>query len=158
MAEAFATRNNFWSKLRVGAGFKIKDIADYLKVDKSTVYKYFTGEIVPNEENQRLLCALFSVDTLKGQQEFEKAHKEWDVMRTRTAVVRQECDPEPAKEKTETSDIFELVYNSHALSYSDFNKFFDAVAENSKEALRLVYGNVDFDTYNKIEEIIVGKS
>lgn len=182
---ALGFKDTYWNKLRVERGFKLKEIAEVLDMHVGTIGAFFTGQAMPNDKAVADMCDLFGVGFLEGRRQFENAHKAWDAEHKRvyrlpavksqgiTAEVKvdesrieevlavaEEFNKKVAGKTEEpelavvSDNIFEMVYD--VLDYDEFNEFFNAVAGQSGDPLRLIFHKVDFKTYRKIAEIIKG--
>ena len=156
---AITYKDNFWSKKRVEHNIKTEEIADLLGIKWKTASAYFTGQVVPHEEQIKTLCDFFGVDIVEGTREFENAHKHYDAERKRTMKAS-------AKPKTKTTPItetsvFEPVPTKETISADSLTagtmpaeECKDCCIEPEKDytpVIKLLYnsGKVDFETYNE---------
>ena len=71
MAKKIVTRKaTQWGQLRKIHGYKYCEIAETLGHDQALVSGWFTGRLMPNDENIKELCELFGEDFEKGKQMF----------------------------------------------------------------------------------------
>jgi len=71
MAKRIVTRKQTqWGKLREIHGYKNYEIAETLGYSQELVSGWFTGRLMPNDENIKELCDLFGQDFEKGKQMF----------------------------------------------------------------------------------------
>lgn len=71
MAKNVVTRKQTqWGKLREIHGYKNCEIAETLGHDQALVSGWFTGRLMPNDENIKELCELFGEDFERGKQMF----------------------------------------------------------------------------------------
>jgi hypothetical protein len=71
MAKNIVTRKaTQWGQLRKIHGYKNYEIAETLGHDQAVVSGWFTGRLMPNDENIKELCELFGEDFEKGKQMF----------------------------------------------------------------------------------------
>jgi len=145
---------DFWpSKLRSGP-FDIHGISQYLNVDDKKVTDYFLGRKKPNFNQIRMLCNLYGgIDLLTGTKAFDLLHQRYnsgDDIQLEPVYSEDGSVtvPEPIDKSV---DIFEIIYGSGKISYKDFLSIYQLVAEkNEKEALRLLYKQLDFEEYYTI--------
>ncbi len=167
MALTTMSKINFWNKLRVDRNIRYKDIAELYGGCASRWGSYFSGQIMPADEQIHQLCDLFDVDFETGKAEFEKAHANWESARHMgKRVVTGEADPYnrgemparmvfgEASATPEKVDVFSMLYGK--VSYETFNLFCKAVAE-KQDAMQYCYGVVSYEEYKKIEEVIYEK-
>lgn len=149
-----AFKDTFWNRLRVETNITIKELASYLHLSDGAVGMYLTGQAMPSESVIKQLCDYFSVDLLKGTQEFEKAHKTWDAERKRTLRVTGGAIPtgakpadKPAPEKSEASIMMdeagaEVVKNTEFVPTPEF-----VSTSVKKKVLKATYGKVKMDLF-----------
>lgn len=71
MAKNVVTRKQTqWGKLREIHGYKNCEIAETLGRDQALVSGWFTGRLMPNDDNIKELCELFGEDFERGKQMF----------------------------------------------------------------------------------------
>ena len=157
--------NNFWSNQRSSAGFTVKDIKELCDIqkDSTTVAKYFTGEIMPSDDIIRKLCEGFKVPYAQGKEEFISAHKLWREIKTKksetivtTEVVSQPAPiaaPETTPEESTAEHYAEMIYGE--VTCDEFINIWNTIQENFQPTafLKMIYGNVGYDTYTKIEKM-----
>ena len=135
---------NFWPDLVKQNTFSYHDLSVYLNVPEAKVAKYFSGEVVPNFNQIRMLCGLYGgVDIKTGSKGFEALHNHF---------VNAPSEPVKTAESVSSSDvdIFELIYGN--IPYRSFLKIYDMIANRDREAMQLLYGKIDYDAYNIIQE------
>ena len=160
--------NNFWTTARANAGFTINEVTEMLNPtkDKTTVAKYFSGEIVPPDAVIQDLCKSFDVDYKTGKAEFEKANAEWKSLHRKEPKNLLECTQD-LKETTKTPmvelkkvikvepyEVGKLIYDS--VPYDEFIAIMNAISDNlmGDSVLKAVYGNVDCDTFLKLYKLL----
>lgn len=167
---AHSFKDNFWSKKRVEANITLKEITQLLNCKFSTAGAYFSGFLMPSEEDIKILCDFFGVDVIEGTREFINAHKQYDTEKKRTLkcsskpkaetkvtsinktdifepIACEEVAQEPAKDYT---PVIKMLYSSNA-SFETYNEFIEGLMMYSPAvALKTIYGKVDIDTYNSI--------
>lgn len=139
---------DFWpSKLRSGP-FDTHGISQYLNVDAKRVTDYFLGRKKPNFNQIRMLCNLYGgIDLVTGTKAFDLLRQHYDNSGD-VSVSQISKVSEPINKST---DIFEIIYGSGKISYKDFLSIYQLVADkNEKEALRLLYKQLDFEEYYTI--------
>lgn len=168
---AITYKDNFWSKKRVEQNVNVKEIALLLDAKYQTVSAYFTGQLVPHEDQIKTLCEYFDVDLIEGTREFHKAHRAYDATHKRTLVlsaktkkkIEQAKKPEPswedeptpiekvAQEIKERQDkIFGAVYGK--VSYREYTDLMEQVIldEGDFDLAKWLYNRVDYETFNSI--------
>lgn len=93
--------------LRRARGYRQKDIADYLGVDRTTYTKYETGATEPNIATIRRLADLFSVTTdyLLGRTDTPDAAVRVDDL----AVLSIDGEPVPDLTESERAELLEFA-------------------------------------------------
>lgn len=170
MLEAYACKDNFWSRLRAEKGIKIKEVAEYLHLSGGGVGAYFTGESMPDEDKINALCDLFDVDPVLGAREFKKAHDKWvsehhkAKMIAGSKVERKEPTEETVEEPTEkvcTLDgyaVCKLLYGK--LPYADYTIVYegfmlgDFQGRDIEDVFKFLYGKVDYAIYCEVIKMI----
>lgn len=134
---------DFWPNLVKQNTFSYHDLSVYLNVPEAKVAKYFSGEVVPNFNQIRMLCGLYGgVDIKTGSKGFEALHNHF---------VNAPSEPIKTDEPVSSDvDIFELIYGK--IPYRSFLKIYDMIANRDREAMQLLYGKIDYDAYNIIQE------
>lgn len=150
-------KNNFWSKKRVEHNIKTQEIADLLGIKCKTASSYFTGQVVPHEEQIKTLCDFFGVDIVEGTREFENAHKHYDAERKRT--MKATAKPKPKTTPITEPSVFDLIPTEEKLSTDcivggTMPEEECHCVEPEKDytpVIKLLYdsGKVDFETYNE---------
>lgn len=154
-----AFKDTFWNRLRVENNITIKELASYLHLSDGAVGMYLTGQTMASESVIKQLCDYFSVDLLKGTQEFEKAHKAWDAEHKRTLRVKGgsiptgvKSDSKPAeKPAPEKSEVL-LTMDEAGVEVAKNTKFVSASTEFvstsvKKKVLKATYGKVKMDLF-----------
>lgn len=132
----------FWPSTFANSQFTIKDVADYLNVDEAKVEKYFTGEVVPNFNQIRMLCGLYGgIDLTSGKDAFNLLHEHF--VNTPTTSVPEDSD--------ESDDIIVEIMRPFfdEVSYDKFVKIQAYLNKLDKNTLNLVYS-----IYNNISNIM----
>lgn len=156
---AITYKDNFWSKTRVDNNVRLDEIADLLGVARTTAGAYFTGFLMPHEEQIETLCEFFDVDLRVGTREFDKMHKAYDVDEKKTLKYS-------AKSKTKQIDIDTVIKSADADLTPQIEpetvpeiKSDNDIKSPSPEAtdvLRILYGKCDYDTFRSIEAMLKG--
>jgi transcriptional regulator with XRE-family HTH domain len=174
--------NTYWNNKRIEANLTIREVAECLgnKVKVSNLGKYFAGKAMPDDETVRLICTLFDVDYKEGKKEFAKANKACKRKKSKKvfhqvsheseapvevvepveqaveASVEKPMVEEPVAEKSEPAwrKVGNAIYG--CIPYSEFLHVMDAIgnAEAKDSIAETLYGQVDFDTFNKVMEVI----
>lgn len=157
-------KDNFWSVERVKKNLKITEVADMLGYKRGKVGMWFTGQIMPTDNEVAEVCKLFEVDFNEGQLAFQKAHLEWKAEHTHTLKYAGKC-PTKTTTKSETlslvssiNNIAEVILALYGkLSCEAFLTVYNAVTSGKPDECdieRLLYSKVDFDTYQQIITIM----
>ena len=155
---AFARKGNFWSEQRVKNNIQLKDVAQAVGMSENAVGMYFSGQNMPNEGIIRQICDLFDVPFSEGQLEFQHAHKTWKAEHGAKLAYSAKKPYQKKTTKTEINtveDVLEALYGS--LSCADFIAIYDFIKMDNItgiDPLEVLYGKVDFETYQKIIKLI----
>ena len=171
--------DNFWINKRKDANLTMKDVCEILNIkkDKSTVAKYFTGEILPTDDVINSLCQIFDVDFATGKHEFEKAYDVWHEKKKSDNAHKANCPAAPKNETTASDDMKNLpdyvavspkklnaictpndigkaIYDK--VSYEEFCTIMTMIDTNTAldDLPKMIYRKVDYDTFNSILEAI----
>lgn len=175
--------DNFWQKTRQDANLTMKDVTELINLDrkalnlqelaKTTVSKYFTGQVLPSDRTVQSLCNIFNVDLTLGKNEMRTAYIEWHREAKETTKV---AEPEITKETSEDIEdipqcadpttfttpnpVETVVRNLYGkIPYDDF-KIVENAAVNSYTARMLceaIYGNVSYATFNRAWSLSSGE-
>lgn len=163
---------NFWNEIRVEKNIRYKDLAELFPNYRSqtTVAWWFSGQLMPKDNQIKTLCDLFDVDFETGKAEFEKAHAVWESThhcgeristgeseRTNYAPrgdgnASMMVTEGASDAKMHNTDIFALIYGK--VDYPLFRKFCELVGNDYKRALELIYGRVTYDEFIIIQNIV----
>lgn len=162
--------NNFWSKLRKTHNITCETIAGLLdeKKDPTTVAKYFTGDCMPNDKIIQNICDIFDIDFEKGKQEFQVvrdkklAIKKNTIEATMNPTSISDAPIENSTSKAITlipvkneqvKSIGKMIYNK--VTFEEFWDILFMLTEdiNNKNLPELLYGKVDYATFNKIQGV-----
>ena len=155
MTKAHTFKDNFWSKLRVERNLTVKEVAEYLGENEKKTSAYFTGFILPNDNAIRQLCDLFDVDYGAGNLEFQHAHRQYVAEHKRTLKSSAKATGKKNKTINTVDDVIESLYGN--LSCKEFIAIYDLIKGNESSDVdprRIIYNKVDYDTYNRINEIM----
>lgn len=148
---------NFWPDLVKQNSFSYHDLSVYLNVPEAKVAKYFSGEVIPNFNQIRMLCGLYGgVDLVHGSDAFKALHDRYN---NGGSIKITSSDESPkvdnAPRTDESLDIFEIIYQSGKLSYKEFLEVYKLVADKKeKEILKLLYNQLSFDEYYSISKVL----
>lgn len=170
MLEAYACKDNFWSRLRAEKGIKIKEVAEYLHLSGGTVGAYFTGELMPSEDKINVLCDLFDVDSVLGAREFKKAHDKWvsESHKAKMIVGGKVEQKEPTKETVEEPTENVCTINGYAvcellyglLPYADYTIVYEGFmlgdfdGKDIEDVFKFLYGKVSYDIYCEVIKLV----
>lgn len=155
MPKAHTFKDNFWSKLRVERNLTTKEIADYLGEGEKKTSAYFTGFLLPDDNIIRQLCDLFDVDFNTGNLEFQHAHRQYVAEHKRTLKSSAKAMGKKNKTINTVDDVIESLYGN--LSCKEFIAIYDLIKGNESSDIdprRIIYNKVDYDTYNRINDIM----
>lgn len=164
--------DDFWGKIRKESNLTIKEITELLEINRShkTVNQYFTGHLMPSDNIITRICNLFDVDFAVGKAEFIKLNKAYWGDKCQTTKKANLAIPEPTatttEDKTPTTGtslsanpitdkcVGRLIYGN--VSYDEYNLIKNIVGDNASvsDLPRLIYDKVDYDTFNKVLEIL----
>ena len=168
---AHSFKDNFWCKKRVEANITLKEVAELLKCKQSTAGAYFTGFLMPSEEDIKTLCDFFGVDVIEGTREFVNTHKKYDTEQKLTLkynsrpekpekTIRvnepEEVKPNDTKERDYT-EVIKLAYDTHTLSFEEYNQFIDMLMCNYGDPISFVYGKIELKAFKEIERLLEGE-
>ena len=148
---AHAFKDNFWSKLRVEKGYKIREVAECIGKSEKQTGMYFSGQQLPNPATIALICDLFGVDFQQGTEEFVKANDAWKAENSRTVKISKKT--RKSRKKELPADVVKVLYD--VLDYAEFNDFFRKLNNRIDDPLELVYHKVDCDVYVKILQAVL---
>lgn len=174
--------DNFWTNKRDDLNLTIIDVKNLtgLSKDKTTIAKYFTGELIPDSQTIKIFCDTFDVPFEEGKTGFVSGHDKWVAIRsnvktaeitpkvnkmniamttTITPAQKVEVTRTPLGMSLKNNPISKLIYEK--VSFDEFCKILDAVdgiTDNSASIPEMVYGKVDFDVFNVIYELVEGKN
>lgn len=155
---AFARKGNFWSEQRVKNGLQLKDVAQAIGVGEKRAGMYFSGQTMPSEPVIRQICDLFDIEYGEGELEFQHAHKNWKAEHRAKLTYSAKKPYQKKPRKTEINsveDVLEALYGK--LSCKDFIAIYDFIKLDNLagiDPLEVLYGKVDFETYQKIIKFI----
>lgn len=181
---AASRKYTFWNTIRNESGLTIVEVAEGIGKPKSRVVvgKYFTGEVMPNDETITALCNLFDVEFERGKEEFSKAYDAWHnrlPSTPETPIAEEVPVPEIQEEEPEDTltapignlqiqptpevadvpeqDIGKLVYGK--VDYDEFNMIKDCIdrGDNTEIILETIYGKVNCKAYNTVYDLIKRK-
>ena len=156
---AVTFKDNFWSRKRVEANVTMNEIADLLGINVKTASAYFTGQLIPHEEQIKTLCDFFDVDVIEGTREFVNAHKTYEGERKR--IMKASAKPKTKTTPITETSVFEPVPTKETISADSLTagtmpaeECKDCCIEPEKDytpVIKLLYnsGKVDFETYNE---------
>lgn len=157
-------KENFWSRKRVEANCTLKEIATAIGRAEKLVGMWFTGQYMPRDGVVRDICNLFDVDFNEGQLAFQKAHLEWKAehkTETKYSGVNKSKKTKKCEVKEgelEISNIAEVVLALYGkISCEAFLTVYNAITSgkpNDCDIEQLIYGKVDFKTYQQIITIM----
>lgn len=162
MAKTFCVKDTFWNRLRVERNITLEELADYMGVSQSLINQWFTGALIPRDDDISKLCELFDVSMLEGTVAFQQANRQYVAGKFDPCISngQQEVSDKPKADKpmvvetpkTESSAVLDKVYGN--IPYGDFVAFANAIESNDSDALSLIYGKVSYETYSYISSII----
>lgn len=181
-SERISHYDNFWTHKRDDLNLTIIDIKNLtgLNRDKTTIAKYFTGELIPDNQTIKIFCDTFDVPFEEGKAGFVSGHDKWVAIRngvktaeitpkvnemntavstTITPTQKAEVTKTPLGVSLKNNPIAKLIYEK--VSFDEFCEILDAVdgiTDNSGSIPEMVYGKVDFDVFNVIYELVEGKN
>lgn len=133
----------FWPSTFANSQFTIKDVAAYLNVDEAKVEKYFTGEVVPNFNQLRMLCGLYGgIDLTNGKDAFNLLHEHFVNTPTTTSVSEDSDEADNVIVEIMRPFFDEVTYDKFVKIQTYLNKL-------DKNTLNLVYS-----VYNNISNIM----
>lgn len=136
---------NFWPNLFETTKISYHDLGIYLGVPEERVMKYFSGEVTPNFNQIRKLCALYGgLDMQTGSKRFEDLHDHF-ITTTNSESAPSDNVVVSTPDKAEAVDVFELIYGK--IPYRSFLKIYEMIANKDKDTLLMLYGKVDYETY-----------
>jgi transcriptional regulator with XRE-family HTH domain len=144
----------FWPSAFVNSQFSVKDIARYLNVSEDKVTQYFTGEVIPNFNQLRMLCSLYGgVDMKVGNNAFNLLHKHFltekdSLTTTPNNISDTHCDISDNL----IDSILRAFFNE--ASYEGFIELQKLLYNKDSRALKIVYSIVDYDTYTALEAVL----
>ena len=152
---AFARKSNFWSEQRVKHELKIGEVASMLGLGEKIMGMYFSGQSMPSDDVVKQICDMFDVPFEKGQLEFQHAHNTWKAEHSATLTYssKKKKKIKPANINT-IEDVLKVLYGE--LSCADFIAIYDFIKMDNVtgiDPLEILYGKVDFETYQKIIEL-----
>lgn len=157
-------KDNFWSRERVKKNLKITEVADMLGYKRGKVGMWFTGQCMPTDNEAAEVCKLFEVDFNEGQLAFQKAHREWKAEHSPTLkyigkkLTKTTVKSEALSPVSSINNIAEVILALYGkLSCEAFLTVYNAVTSGKPgecDIERLLYSNVDFDTYQQIITIM----
>ena len=150
MEKTTTAKDTFWNRLKSQKGSTLKQISKDLDIDQATLSHYFTGMHLPPTSWSVKICDYFGVDYATGAAEFNKAHEEWVAANLGN--------------KKKRSHIRSRKYDVNALPagltytvkepITEVPAQLDVCVLNRDRLLRLLYGNIDYDLYNKVLNIL----
>ena len=159
-------KDNFWSKERVIKNLKLEEVADMLGYKRGKVSMWFSGQVMPDDEEVAEICKLFEVDFNEGQLAFQKAHLEWKAEHKNKTIKysgKRKLDTttdtvEKISSTAKVSNIAEVVLTLYGkISCEAFLTVYNAVTSGKPsdcDIEQLIYGKVDFKTYQQIITIM----
>jgi len=136
----------------------VKEVAEYLGEDPKKVSAYFTGFLLPDDNTIRQLCELFDVDFNVGSLEFQHAHRKYTAEHKRTLKGRAKSAKVNANSLNSVEDVLEVLFSR--LSCDEFISIYELIRGTSAldvDPMRIIYNKVDYDTYNRINSIMLGE-
>ena len=153
---AHSFKDNFWSKKRVEANITLNEVADLLKCKQSTAGAYFTGFLIPSEEDIKTLCDFFGVDVIEGTREFIDAHKRYDTEQKLTLKYSGKPKAETKVTSINNTDIFEPIACEKDAQENTEEHCEEVAQEPAKDytpIIKMLYSsNASFETYNEFIE------
>lgn len=150
---AYAKKDTFWNKQRVEKGLTLKEISELVGEKEKTVSAYFTGFLMPSDSTIKTLCDLFDVDFHTGNLEFQHAHR--DYVGEHDLTLKCSSKKKGKKELNSEEDVLDALYGVLSCKeFIDIYNAFDGYAGDTTDARRILYSKVDYDTYNRIIEIL----
>lgn len=143
-ADIISVDYTFWPSLFANSKFTTNDVSKFLNVEESKVEKYFTGEIIPNFNQLRMLCGLYGgVEMKTGSTAFNLLHEHF-------LVESHTSASEPLKVVESIIDVTLKAFYNEA-SYEEFMELQEFIRNKDVRALKMVYSLVDYDTYTALE-------
>jgi len=139
----------FWPSTFVNSKFSTKDIATYLNVDESSVERYFSGELIPDSNQIRMLCGLYGgVDIAKGKKAFELLHQSFTYS---TVGPANTIEITPSLSVPESYDMVTAIMESfyEEVSYNKFIQIQRLLNSMDAVSIKSIY-----ETYQAISNII----
>jgi len=142
----------FWPSLFANAKFSCKDVAIYLNVEESKVAKYFTGEVVPNFNQIRMLCGLYGgVDITTGSNAFNLLHEHY-LTEPQITTSSESTSPLVINTDDLIFEVLKFFYNE--ASFEEFMELQRLINIKDESALEKIYGIVPHKTYKALENYI----
>ena len=148
------SKDTFWNRQKINKGVTLEIISKDLGVDKADISHYLTGMKLPPTYVSVKLCDYFGVDYATGATEFNKAHEEWVAenpgsKKKRSHIHRRKFDINRYYEP----DSIESVKSAESVSAPVPSE--PSITSSKRDRLlRLMYDNVDYDTYVKVVSIL----
>lgn len=147
--------DTFWARQRVSRNLTIRDMGAMIGYSEKTFARFLTGQNMPPDSAIRALCSIFDVEYEVGKAEFEKAVANWRPNRRRT-VSRKDVISKQISEAV-IDNIADSLYGK--IPYSKFKLVIEYMKNGSIQAVKeLIYGYIDFDTYQHISNELKEKS
>lgn len=162
--------NNFWQKTRQDANLTMKDVTELINLDrkalnlpelaKTTVSKYFTGQVLPSDRTVQSLCNIFNVDLTLGKNEMRTAYIEWHREAKATPKVAEPETTEETSENIEVTSQCEQAWNRWVeKGVAEPETTSDATTSTTpnpvETVVRNLYGKIPYDDFKIVENAAV---
>lgn len=150
---AYARKDTFWNKQRVEKGLTAKDVGELTGISEKTISAYFTGFLMPDEQAIRTICDLFEIDFTTGSLEFQHAHRQYKA--EHNAPLKYSAKRKRKGQIDTVEDVLERLYGE--LSCKEFVDIYKVIVDGTVsdiDPMRIIYNKVDYDTYNRINDIM----
>lgn len=147
--------DTFWARQRVSRNLTIRDMGAMIGYSEKTFARFLTGQSMPPDSAIQALCNIFDIEYEVGKAEFEKAAANWKPNR-RKHVNKKDVLSAQISESV-IDNIADILYGK--IPYSKFKLVIEYMKSNSIQAVKeLIYGYIDFDTYQCISKELKEKS
>ena len=166
MRKNTTAKNTFWNRIRADKGVSLKTLSADLNMDQAILSHYFTGMTLPPTSVSVKVCDYFGVDYAVGAAEFNKAHEEWVAENPGAKKKRSHIRSRRYDVKNISADESKLQVMKTTISDKEyFPPVTECIAKESTltestifsmkrdTILRCIYGEVDYDVYNKVVNI-----
>lgn len=130
-------KDTFWNRRRIAKGLKIEDISEKSGVPEKAIWAYFAGAKMPSDATIEKLCNALDVDVIIGTSEFRKANANW--------------------KRSRSTKPYDLVTEESVTSHSNHSGADDNIPVSDRHSyivLKNLYGKVDFETFEKVREVL----